>query len=100
MFVPSNVPAITYDQSNLKTTESSSKTVPPSAPGYIQQSSLENGNKIDLPWKSKPITNGFNSVPRTHRLNTKTDQTFKTNRRTSKERHNGIVSSKNPPRTQ
>ncbi|CAF4901896.1 unnamed protein product [Rotaria sp. Silwood1] len=98
MFMPSDIPAIAYDGSAIKTTRSTSKTVKPSAPVYFQSLPVQNGHKTDIQMKSTPITNGYNLITRTNRLNTQIDQISKTSRRTSKERHNGDISSKHPPR--
>ncbi|CAF1003713.1 unnamed protein product [Rotaria sordida] len=89
MSLSSDKPAISYDISSVKTTKSSSKTVKPSAPVYFQSLPVQNGHKTDTQMKSKPIRNGYNSIPRTNRLITKTDQISKTSRRTSKERYHG-----------
>jgi len=70
LFIPSDIPAITY---NKPTIESNSK---------------QNG-------QIKPITNGYHSTPKTtRRLNSNTES--KTSRRTSKERYN----TKNSPHIQ
>jgi len=86
IFMSSDIPALTYTKPIPKTPELNSKI---SAPVY----STQNGQI-----KSKVITNGYHSKPRTHRLNSNTDS--KTSRRTSRERYNEIISSKNPLRTQ
>ncbi|CAF4040162.1 unnamed protein product [Rotaria sp. Silwood2] len=69
MFMPSpDIPAISYDDSAIKTTRSSSKTVKPSAPVYFQSLPVQNGHQADVEMNSKPITNGHNLIQRTHRL--------------------------------
>jgi serine/threonine protein kinase len=85
MFMPSNIPALTYHK---PTTESTSKISSPSS---------QNDPMTDNQSKSKAIINGYHSAPLTRRLNRNTE---KTSRRTSKERHHGRLSLKNPPRTQ
>jgi hypothetical protein len=88
MVMPSNIPALTYNKPTTKTTESNSKT-------STRIYSIQNGHMPDTQLKSKPITNGYHSTPRRHRLNSNTDS--KTSRRTSKERYNGGISSKISP---
>jgi hypothetical protein len=91
VFMPSDIPALTYTKPIPKTSELNSKI---STPVY----STKNDHTTDSQTKSKPITNGYHSTRRTHRLNSNTDS--KTSRRTSRERYNDIILSKNPPRTQ
>ena len=84
VFMPSNVPALTYHK---PTAESTSKlSSPPS--------------QLDNQPKTKPMVNGYHSAPLTRRLNRNTEKTSISNRRTSKERHNGGLAIKIPPRTQ
>jgi hypothetical protein len=80
--MPSHIPALTYSGPVTK-------TIAPSP-------SAQNNSPI----KPKTITNGYHSIPRPHRLNSKSDQNSKPNRRISKERHNGGISSKNLSRIQ
>lgn len=98
--MPSNIPALTYDDSSIKPSESVSKIVPVPVPVYLPTIPVQNGDRTDISIKSKPMTNGFNSIPRTNRLNNAHETTPKTSRRTSKERHNVGISSRYPPRTQ
>jgi hypothetical protein len=84
VFMPSNVPALTYHK---PTTESTSKlSSPPS--------------QHDNQSKTKSIVNGYHSAPLARRLNRNTEKTSIVNRRTSKERHNGGFALKTPPRIQ
>ncbi|CAF4231927.1 unnamed protein product [Rotaria socialis] len=85
--VPSHIPAITYDETAVKDNDSLTKNIKSSAPVYIQSVPVQNGRKTDIQIKYKPTTNGYNSTPRTQRLNSKSEQTPKASRRTSKERH-------------
>jgi hypothetical protein len=80
--MPSHIPALTYSGPATKTI--------PSSPSTQNESST----------KSKPTTNGYQSTPRSHRLNNKIDQISKPSRRISRERYNGAISSKHPSRTQ
>ncbi|CAF2151541.1 unnamed protein product [Rotaria magnacalcarata] len=105
--MPSHIPAITYDETAVKDNDFVTKNIKSSAPVYIQSVPVQNGHKTDIQMKYKPITNGYNSIPngynsiqRTQRLNSKSEQTPKSSRRTSKERHYGGISSKHPLRTQ
>lgn len=76
MFMPSDIPAITYNKSE------------PTQNGH---------QKPDA--QLKALTNGHNSTPKSRRLNSNTDS--KTNRRTSKERYNDVtITSKNSARIQ
>lgn len=81
MVMPSNVPALTYNQTRMDSI-SSSKHHP-------------NG---DTPSKSKPTINGYYSVPLTRRSNRNHEKISTGSRRTSKERPTEGFFSKNPPR--
>jgi hypothetical protein len=92
IFVPSHLPALTYNESGTKAIESNSKPNP--------SSTVQNGDTIDNQSKYKQLGNGFLSIPRTHRLNSNTERISNTSRRTSKERQLDTKLSKYPPRTQ
>ncbi|CAF1681448.1 unnamed protein product [Adineta ricciae] len=97
LFIPSHLPALTYNESNGNAVDSNSKTVSSSTPGFSHQS-VHNGDTTDNSTKCRPLTNGYHSVPRTHRLNSNSERTSNSSRRTSKERHHDTTSSKYPPR--
>lgn len=99
LFIPSHLPALTYNDSNGNAIENHSKTISSSTPGFSQKS-LPNGETNNAPGKHRALTNGYHSIPRTHRLNSNSERTPNGNRRTSKERQHETAASKYPPRAQ
>ena len=87
--MPSGIAALTYNKSRIKSNRSHSKAVTTPTSDYIQSSPVKNDHMTSAQSRSKPTTNGYHPIRRTYRLNSKTDQITRTNRRTSKERHDG-----------
>ncbi|CAF3815713.1 unnamed protein product [Adineta steineri] len=98
LFISSHLPALTFNESNnINAMEANSKTIASSTPGFSHQFA-QNGDVTDTQKNYRPISNGYHSIPRTHRLNSNNERTSNPSRRTSKERHHDTKSSKYPPR--